>query len=206
MAKAEKVKSQDTADRIAESALTHAATNGWRNLAVADIAAGAGVSLSELAACYPGKHDILAGFESLIDRRMLAGAVGDFGDTPRDRLFAIIMERFDALTPFRDGVKRLTSDLPFDASGALILASCLPRSINWMCEAARISLGGPLMPLKLMALTGLYLAVFRTWLADDSPDLAKTMAALDRRMDQIAGLFGKEFASRATEPSASAEG
>jgi AcrR family transcriptional regulator len=195
-------KTNDIADLIAEAALRRAGTVGWRALALADVAAEAGVSLAELASCYESGAEILAGFERLIDRRMLAGATGDFGDTQRDRLFALVMERFDALTPFRAGVRRVSQDLPHDPAAALTLACALPRSVAWMAEGARISLDGPLFPVRLAALTGLYVSVFRVWLDDESADLAKTMAALDRRLARVAGLFGKGFTGK---PAASAD-
>jgi len=34
-----------------------------------------------------------------------------------------------------------------------------------------------------------YLSAMRTWLRDDSPDLARTMAALDARLRRIEGWF-----------------
>ena len=65
----------------------------------------------------------------MIDRRMLAGAAaGDIDDKPRDRLFDIIMERFDALLPYRDGMKRIARELPFDpASGWCWRGPCRVR-------------------------------------------------------------------------------
>src|SRR5579859_6325698 len=121
----------------------------------------------------------------MIDRRMLAGAASeDTTDKPRDRLFDIIMERLDALLPFRDGIRRIARELPFDPPSGLVLAGALPRSAAWMFAGARIPIDGPLMPIKVAALGALYLSVLRTWLKDDSQDLAKTMAALDRQLDR----------------------
>src|SRR5882757_1743441 len=119
------------ADTIAAAAIRLAGDRGWRNLTLGDIAAEAGVTLSALARCYGSRQEILDGFERMIDRRMLAGAAaGDIDDKPRDRLFDIIMERFDALLPYRDGVRRITRELPFDLASALVLATAAPRSIG----------------------------------------------------------------------------
>ncbi len=181
-------------DDIAAAAVRLAGQRGWRGLALGDIAAEAGVTFAQLARCYACRPDILDGFERMIDRAMLAAAVtGETAEKPRDRLFDIIMERFEALRPFRDGVRRIGRELPFDAPSALVLAAAMPRSAALMFAGAGMRIEGPLMPVKIAALSGLYLAVFRDWLRDDSQDLGKTMAALDKRLDRATILFGVKF-------------
>jgi len=182
------------ADTIAAAAVRLAGERGWRNLTLGDIAQEAGVTLSALARSFGSRADILDGFERMIDRRMLAGAIaGDIDDKPRDRLFDIIMERFDALLPYRDGVRRITRELPFDLMSALALATAAPRTIGWMFTGARIAVDGPAMPFKLAILGGVYLAAFRVWLNEESQDLNKTMATLDKQLDRAMSLIGGSF-------------
>ncbi len=190
------------ADTIAAAAVRLAGDHGWRNLTLGDIALEAGVTLSALARCYGSRQEILDGFERMIDRRMLAGAIaGDIDDKPRDRLFDIIMERFDALLPYRDGVRRIGKELPFDPVSGLTLATALPRTLGWMFTGARIAVDGPAMPLKLAVLAGVYLATFRVWMDEESQDLSKTMATLDKQLDRAMSLIGGSFGrSRPTEP------
>ncbi|MDB5396201.1 MAG: transcriptional regulator, TetR family protein [Rhodospirillales bacterium] len=197
-----KESSVNDADIIAAAAIRLAGERGWRNLPMADIAVEAGIEPGTLMRYYLCRPEILDGFERMIDRRMLAGAAaGDIDDKPRDRLFDIIMERLDALLPYRDGVRRITRELPFDPASAMVLAASLPRSVARMFAGARISIVGPAMPLKLAVLSGVYLATFRVWLSDESQDLGKTMAALDRQLDRsmslICGTFGR---SKPSEP------
>ena len=191
-----------TADTIAAAAIRLAGERGWRNLTLGDIALEAGVTLSALARCYGSRQEILDGFERMIDRRMLAGAIaGDIDDKPRDRLFDIIMERFDALLPYRDGVRRIAKELAFDPISGLTLATALPRTLGWMFTGARIAADGPAMPLKLAVLGGVYLATFRVWLDEESQDLSKTMATLDKQLDRAMSLIGGSFGrSRPEEP------
>jgi AcrR family transcriptional regulator len=191
------------ADAIAAAAVRLAGERGWRSLPLGDIATEAGVPLSTLARHYICRPEILDGFERMIDRRMLAGAAaGDIGDKPRDRLFDIIMERFDALLPYRDGVRRIARELPFDPASGLVLAAALPRTVGWMFTGARIAVAGPGMPIKLAALSGAYVATLRVWLSDDSQDLGKTMAALDKRLGQAMTFLGGGFGrTRPSEPS-----
>lgn len=190
------------ADTIAAAAVRLAGERGWRNLTLGDIAQEAGVTLSALARNFGSRAEILDGFERMIDRRMLAGAIaGDIDDKPRDRLFDIIMERFDALLPYRDGVRRITREVPFDLMSGLALAMAAPRTIGWMFTGARIAADGPAMPFKLAILGGVYLAAFRVWLNEESQDLSKTMATLDKQLDRAMSLIGGSFGhSRPSEP------
>jgi len=182
------------ADTIAVAALRLAGERGWRGLTLGDIALEAGVTLSALARCYGSKQEILDGFERFIDRRMLAGAIaGDVDDKPRDRLFDIIMERLDALLPYRDGVRRIGKELLFDPLTGLTLAAAAPRTLGWMFTGARIAADGPAMPFKLAVLGGVYLATFRVWLDEESQDLSKTMATLDKQLDRAMSLIGGSF-------------
>jgi hypothetical protein len=51
-----------------------------------------------------------------------------------------------------------------------------------MLEAAGIATDGPTGALRIGGLALTYASVFRVWLEDDDPGLARTMAALDRRL------------------------
>jgi AcrR family transcriptional regulator len=195
------------ADKAAAAALRLAGQTGWRGLSLGEIAVDAGISIAELSRCYASRYEILDGFERMIDRRMLDGAAsGDIDDKPRDRLFDIIMERFDAMLPYRDGIRRIAKELPFDPASGLVLAAAMPRAVSWMFAGARINISGPMMPVKLAVLTGIYLSVVRVWLEDESQDLAKTMAALDRGLDKASTLLGGEFGPTSPTEPAPAEG
>ncbi|HLG86985.1 MAG TPA: TetR/AcrR family transcriptional regulator [Alphaproteobacteria bacterium] len=198
--------SSETAEKIAIAAVQLSATRGWRALSLAEIAAEAGVTLAELARCYGNRPQILDGFERMVDTLMLSGASPvDTGEAQRDRLFEIIMARLDALQPYRDGLRRIARELPMDPPSSFVLTCALPRSVAWMYAGAGIRIGGPLMPLRLAALGAAYVATLRAWFGDESPDLAKTMAALDRELNRIERVLGGKFgrsrpAAAVTEP------
>ena len=103
------------------------------------------------------------------------------------------MERFDALLPYRDGVRRITREALFDPLSGLTLAAAAPRTLGWMFTGARIAADGPAMPFKLAVLGGVYLAAFRVWLDEESQDLSKTMATLDKQLDRAMSLIGGSF-------------
>ena len=173
-------------DRIIDAALACIARQGWRRLSLADIAAEAGLPISRVYRVYQSKPAILRGFFRRIDEAVLAvPPEGEPDERPRDRVFDLLMRRFDALQPHRAALDVLARELPTDPLAALAAGAGLLRSMRWMLEAAGISgegLGGA-VAVKLTAAA--YLATLRVWRRDESPDLAPTMAALDRRLRGI---------------------
>jgi hypothetical protein len=144
-----------------------------------EIAREAGLPLGEAYAVYRTKPGVLAGFTRQVNETVLSG--GEADGTPQEKLFELLMRRFDALKPHRAALKVILRD----SIGDPATLCGVPVSLNamaWMLEGAGISAAGWRGRARCLALTGAYAAVFRTFLEDDSEDLAKTMAALDRRL------------------------
>jgi AcrR family transcriptional regulator len=177
-------------DRIIDAALSLIAQEGWRRLSMAAIAVEAELPILAVYRAFPSKPAILCGFFRRIDEAVLAAPLeAESDERPRDRVFDLLMRRFDALGPYRAALEVLGRELPRDPIGAVGAGARLLCSMAWMLEAAGISadgLGG-LAAAKLTAAA--YLMTLRVWLRDDSPDLAPTMAALDRRLRAIERWF-----------------
>jgi AcrR family transcriptional regulator len=174
------------ADRIIDAALALIAAQGWRNVSLAAVAGEAGLTILQVHRVFPSRTAILCGFFRRIDEAALATPVeGEAGEHPRDRVFDLLMRRFDALQPYRGALTSLRRDLPFDPPSALAAGAAQLCSTRLMLEAAGISthgIGG-LIAVKLVAAS--YFFAAQTWSRDESPDLAPTMATLDRRLRGI---------------------
>ena len=181
-------------DRIIDAALRLVATIGWRRLSMAAIAAEADLPILTLYRTFRSKPAILCAFFRRIDEAVLATPLDsdamDADERPRDRVFDLLMRRFDALQSHRAALEVLGRELPAEPLTALGAGARVLCSMAWMLEAAGISTGGlrGIVVVKLTAAA--YLATVRVWLRDESPDLATTMAALDRRLRGIERWFG----------------
>ncbi|MDH3232534.1 MAG: TetR/AcrR family transcriptional regulator [Alphaproteobacteria bacterium] len=195
MAKAASGAKSEGPDTIVRSAFTLAARLGWRHVTLRDIADEAKVSLAELYAAYPSKDAILAAHTKAIDAQVLAGAEAPSEEeTVKDRLFDALMRRFDAMKPQRDGIAAILRDGAEGPVSMLCGAARLLRSMAWTLESVGVSASGPAGAIKAKGLLAVYLGTLRVWLRDDTEDLSRTMAALDKRLaraEQFAGtLFG----------------
>ncbi len=181
-------------EEIVLKSLELAQVQGWESVTLYDIAQAVEISLPELFDVVEDKSDILVCFGRMIDRRVLRniGQV-DPSVSARDQLFDILMERYEVLNEYRGGLSAILRSFTFDPKQAVISCPHLCRSMSWMLEAAGIETNGLRGALKVAGLTGVYLKVLRVWNDDDSPDLGKTMAALDKdlgRAERVANTLG----------------
>lgn len=168
-----------TEGKIVSAALRLAAERPWQDVTLREIATAAGLPLAELGEKFDSKSAILKDFVAMTDKEVLAKAPAPReGETKRDALFEVLMARFDVLEPYKSALRSIADASEADIS--LILP--ILKSQSWMLEAAGIASDGPAGSLKAAGLATVYAAVFRTWLEDDDPGMARTMAVLDRRL------------------------
>lgn len=172
-------------ERAVAAALDLAARMGWDMITLADIADKAHCTLAELSEVFDDKSDILVAYERMIDKKLLeAFAEPDMSSPERDRLFDILMERFDILNDHRAALQSILKTIMLDPKQAVIGLPHLGRSMAWILEAAGIDSSGVRGALRVAGLTAVYLYALRAWSNDDSADLSKTMAALDRGLNR----------------------
>jgi AcrR family transcriptional regulator len=146
---------------------------------LADVAAAAGVPLATLRSLYNGKLGILADFSRRIDEGVLDKGPAE-GKEARDRLFEVVMRRFDALAPFRPALGSILAAARRDLALARALHRIARKSQMWMLVAAGIHRGGITGRMAMEGMVFVYANVFRVFLDDEDAGLARTMAALDR--------------------------
>jgi AcrR family transcriptional regulator len=167
---------------LVASAFRLAAERGWGGVSVTQAARDADLPLDRARRRFPGRGAILAVLGRQADAAALAVAPNE--GAPRDRLFDLLMRRFDALQQHRAGVLALMRHLPFDPFTAMALGAMNMLSMAWMLEAAGISAQGPRGMLRTKGLLAIWLYTLNAWRRDESEDLSATMAALDTALSR----------------------
>ena len=178
-------------ERVVAAALDLGSEGGWKSITLAGIAERAGLTLAQLHGDFPTKGAIAGAFLANIDQAVLAGGPADPAEPARDRLFEVLMRRFDALAPHKRALAELARGACAESAAACAVWPRFMRSMAWMVEAAGLSSSGLGGQVRVSGLALIYLNAFRVWLDDDSKDMAATMAALDkglRQADRMAGL------------------
>ena len=188
----------DPAIKIMDATLELAAGNPWRKVTLDRIAAKAGMPLDRLHGVFGSRLAIVRAIIGHLDELALRAAAPEMDDeNPRERLFEVIMARFEAMTPYKPALRSMAAGLAGDPLSALCLGPAALNSQNWMLAAAGIGTGGLRGRLRSRGLLVLQTRVFRVWLEDDSDDLSATMKALDsglrraeRWMNRLDGPLG----------------
>lgn len=114
----------------------------------------------------------------------------DQRDTPRDRLFAILMQRVDCLQDKRAEYLRVLDAVPRQPALLRAIGPALYASLGAALEKAAL----PHKPWHIGAVVLAYTATIAAWRNDTTADLARTMKACDRSlgvMENIATMFPK---------------
>jgi hypothetical protein len=154
----------------------------------------------------PGRDAMLRGLNRRVDAAMLAFDPAELdGLPPRDRAFELLMRRLDALGPFRAGLRRLAREAPGEPCVVLLTALRLDRSMAWLQDALGVRRYGLRARLARGALGAAYVQTARVWFRDESADLARTMAELDKQLRRVEPFAGLREA-RAAPPAAGGVG
>ena len=129
--------------KAVRAALRLAETRGWNATSLIDIAQAASLGLADLRREFTCKSDVLKAFQAEVDAEVLAKTRPAAPEQPaRDRLFDIVMTRFEVMAPYKPALKRIAADLrcrPGEAAG--LLCSGL-ASQYWMLAGAGAKLDG----------------------------------------------------------------
>lgn len=180
-------------EQAVDCALAQAAIMPWDMVTLTDIANDTGLGLAELSDLFEDKTDILVAYGRRVDRAVMERCADpDPSSSEKDRLFEILMERFDELNKDRDSVLSILKSFMPDPKQAVISLPHLTRSMTWMLELAGVETSGVRGALRVLGLTGVYMMGLKAWMDDDTQDLSVTMAAIDKnlgRAEQIANTF-----------------
>lgn len=174
---------EKTRQKIVDALLALAAEKPFEEIGLPEIAARAGVTLAALRGAFASKLDILAAFAARIDEAVLSEIDADMAEeTPRERLFDMVMSRIEALTPYKAALKSIHRGIARDPLLALAWGRVAMNSQTWMLAGAGIGTAGVRGDLRVKGLMLAWARVFRVWIDDDDPAISRTMAALDETL------------------------
>ena len=180
-------------DNIIAAFMVLLAEQTFERIELAAVATRANVSLAELRGEFGSTLAILAAHIKSIDRAVLAGGDADMADeTPRERLFDVLMRRLELLAGHKDAARSLMRSARRNPALAIALNTLAVRSQQWMLTAAGVGAAGPRGMVRAQGLALMFANVMRTWVDDDEAGQAKTLAALDRELQRgqrLAGLL-----------------
>jgi AcrR family transcriptional regulator len=167
-------------DKAIDALMALLAEQSFEDIGLAEVAGRAGLKLSQLRAEFGSTLAIYAAHVKDIDRAVLAGGDDMTDESPRERMFDVLMRRLEAMAPYKEGVRSMLRSARCNPGLALALNALAVRSQHWMLEAAGINASGPKGALRAQGAALLFAHVLGVWLHDEDSALDRTMATLDR--------------------------
>ena len=178
-------------NQIIDAALSHIPFDGWSAASLSMAAADCGVSEAELNALFPaGVPDAIAAYGTFADQKMVAAFLDryktDLAVMPVHlKIRALIVIRLEQAAPHKEVVRRTLAVLARPPH-AKLAAKMLYNTVDEMWRAAGDTATDYNFYTKRATLSAVYSATLLAFLSDNSPDMAKTEAFLDRRLADIA--------------------
>ena len=170
-------------DKVLDVAVGLIAEKGWLDLSLSELAQASDVSLDQLYDSFRRKNDILWSLQKRLDSEALKEIEPEDleGEPARDRLFDVLMTRFEVMAPYKYTLEVISEDLLQDPRALMGWAHNEMQSLRWMLDAAGLSARGFSGLARLHGLAAVWAECFHTWLKDE-PGMPQTMALLDQRL------------------------
>lgn len=180
-----------------DTLMTLLMTKSYKEISMREVADAAKVPVPKFLLAYNSKLDLIEAFARRIDEEILAEDDADMLDEPmRERLFDVMMRRYDTLAPFKLALIQLDRDSRNDPILLSGLAGISSRSMVRMAASVGLDLSGPKGAVTLAGLLDVHRQVLQIWLSESDAGQARTLAALDkalRRAERRAGDLDRAF-------------
>jgi len=176
--------------RIVKAALRLAA-KGWAHVTIDAVAREAKIPATKLKQRFALPSDIAALIVAETSHEAVIAAGKPTGPA-HDILFDLLMTRFDILQKIRSAILNISDAARRDCGLSRILAKAALNSAYAFADASKIT--APPRHVLALGIAAIHGWAFIVWRKDESHDMAKTMAALDRAL-RLAGKTA-EFLTR----------
>lgn len=177
--------SPEQTDQLVDSLLDALLTRSFHDITLRQIAADAEMPLAEVLMQVSTKMELLESYAARVDREVLAEDDPDMADEPvRERLFDVLMRRYDALLPNKLSLIQLERDARRDPALGLSLIRIVSSSMKRMAVSAHVETDGLKGAIVLAGMMQVHGRVMRVWLGEEDKGQALTMAKLDKALRQ----------------------
>ena len=175
---------------LARAALALGAAGPWKELTLTKLAAEAGRPAADFYGATLG--EAVDCVEEAFDRAIAENIDSlDPGQSVRDRLFDLIMRRFEAMELHRPAVLAMEQGQDRDP---VLMGAAHQRHVRcarWVLALAGLEADGMTGNARAQGLGVIIGQARAAWRGDDAGDFAKTMASLDKNLRRAEEMFGR---------------
>ena len=181
--------------KIIEESFLFIGKIGWKEFSIERFAEENNYKTSEVKNFIGNKNDLLIEFSKMIDEKVESNInIEEFENSNvKDNIFELIMMRFDVMTPFKGGLKKIINEIKSPIILKEISQNILV-SMDFYLEFSNAYDDTIFDVIKKKSLFLIYSYCFKVWLNDDSKELSKTMSELDRLLN-----YAEKFSKKAKD-------
>ncbi len=178
-------------DNVIEAILNHIPFDGWSTVSLELAASDCGLSKAEVHSLFPkGIADAIAAYGAYADKNMITAFHSQdptaLATMPvHIKIRSLILVRLEQASPYKEVVRRTLAVLA-QPQYTKLAAHLLYTTVDEMWRAAGDTSTDYNFYTKRATLSAVYSATLLAFLSDNSADMAKTEAFLDRRLADVA--------------------
>ena len=155
---------------------------GWDKFSLLDLLKKEKITEKEVNSFFKNKSDVIDKFSIMIDSVVESKInIDDFRiSSKKDNLFELIMMRLEEMKIYKKSLKKIIESAKKNPTLLSRISNNVMNTMDFYLELTSCYNDTPIDFLKKNTLFFIYSFAFRTWLKDETDDLASTMAELDR--------------------------
>ena len=155
---------------------------GWDKFSLLDLTKKDKIEEKEINFFFKNKSDVIDKFSIMIDSMVESKInIDDFQiSSKKDNLFELIMMRLEEMKIYKKSLKKIIESAKKKPILLSRISNNVMNTMDFYLELTSCYDDTPIDFLKKNTLFFIYSFAFRTWLKDETDDLASTMAELDR--------------------------
>ena len=155
---------------------------GWEKFSLEKLSTKEKIPINDLKVFFKCKNSIVDKFSRMIDKKIESKLrIDDFKDSSKkDILFELIMMRFDEMEGYKGSLVKILDVSKNKPLLISIITKNVMNTMDFFLELSNSYNNYAFDFLKKNFLFIIYSITFKTWLSDDTEDLSKTMAELDK--------------------------
>ena len=155
---------------------------GWEEFSLEKLSTKEKIPINDLKVFFKCKNSIVDKFSRMIDKNIESKLrIDDFKDSSKkDILFELIMMRFDEMEGYKGSLVKILDVSKNKPLLISIITKNVMNTMDFFLELSNSYNNYAFDFLKKNFLFIIYSITFKTWLSDDTEDLSKTMAELDK--------------------------
>lgn len=179
----------DHTKTIVNTALLLAGKQGWYSVSLTDIAKKAKLPLNAVSASFSDIWAVMEQALRSLEAETTATVENHLGDNWRDNLMEILMTRFELAQTQRDAYLAVAPAVMKHPKLVKRFGKSFYRTMERMLDLAGAPVNKKCKSLVITAMSVLFLSLIHAWQQDDTLDLSKTMAAVDKRTGLLEQAF-----------------